>query len=126
MKISTMAASLALAGFCFAANAAPPKNIAVYATEKSTGSISIGGKDAYTKTFDVALAKLPGDDIDLSTLCLKAYSPDNQAFKLDTVDEALTTGSLKEGKLVKGIAVFAADSAAVYSAALVKITDDCQ
>ena len=71
-------------------------------------------------------AKLSGDSIDLSKLCLKAYSPDNKEFKLDTVDEKLSAGTLKEGELVKGIAVFASKNDAVFKAALVKISDDCK
>lgn len=126
MKTSTIIVSLALTGFCFAANAANTDNVAVYATEQSQGSVSIGGKDAYTKTFEVALAKLSGDSIDLTKLCLKAYSPDNKEFKLDTVDEKLGAGLLKEGEIVKGIAVFASENDAVFKAALVKISDACK
>ncbi len=48
--------------------------------------------------------------MDLSKLCLKAYSPDKKEYKLDTVDEVLTSDSLKEGKPVKGIAVFASEN----------------
>lgn len=126
MKVTTIAASLALASFCFAANAATPDNIAVYSTEQSNGSMSVGGKNAYTKTFTVAVAKLSGNDIDLSKLCLKAYSPDNKEFKLDTVDEILSTGILKKGETVKGIAVFSSENDAVFKAALIKISDDCK
>jgi len=126
MKVSTFVASLVLAGFCFTVNAATPGNIAVYATEQSQGSMSVGGKDAYTKTFEVTLAKLSSDSIDLSKYCLKAYAPGNKEFKLNMVDEKLSTGTLKEGKPVKGMAVFASESDAVFKAALVKISDDCK
>ncbi|MCW2484724.1 DUF4354 family protein [Candidatus Symbiopectobacterium sp. NZEC127] len=126
MKVSMIVASLTLAGFSFSANASTPDNMAVYATAQSNGSISVGNKMAYTKSFEVAVVKLFGDGVDLSKLCLKAYSPDNKAFRLDTVDEALTTGILKEGKSVKGIAMFASENAAVFNAAVVKITDDCK
>ncbi|EMJ5884538.1 DUF4354 family protein [Enterobacter cloacae] len=126
MKISAIVALLTLTGFCFAANASTPSNVAVYATEKSQGSISIGDKTAYTKTFEIVLTKLSADIIDLSNTCLKAYSRDNKEYKLDTVDEVLTSGSLKEGKPVKGIAMFASDNDDVLKAALVKISDDCK
>jgi hypothetical protein len=124
MKVSAIFAFLTLAGFCFAANASTPSNVAVYATEQSQGSISIGDKTAYTKTFEVSLAKLSADTVDLSRLCLKVYSPDKKEYKLDTVDEVLTSGSLKEP--VKGIAVFASENDDVLKAALVKISDDCK
>ncbi|MFP2423389.1 DUF4354 family protein [Pseudescherichia vulneris] len=126
MKVSAIIASLTLTGFCFAANASLPGNIAVYATEQSQGSISIADKTAYTKTFEVSMANLSGNNIDLSKFCLKAYSPDKKEFKLDTVDEVLTSGSLKEGKPVKGIAVFASENEEVLKAALVKISNDCK
>lgn len=126
MKVSMVVATLALAGFSFTANASTPDNVVVYATAQSNGSISVGNKLAYTKSFDVVVVNLFGDNIDLSKLCLKAYSPDNKAFKLDTVDEALTTGILKGGKSVKGIAMFASENATVLNAAVVKITDDCK
>ncbi|CRY53893.1 MULTISPECIES: DUF4354 family protein [Yersinia] len=126
MKVFTIVASLAVAGFSVAANAVTPSNVAVYATEQSQGSISIGDKNAYTKTFEVALAMLSGEPIDLSKLCLKAYSPANEAFKLDTVDEVLSSGHLKVGKIAKGIAVFASDNDNILKAALVKISGDCE
>ncbi|MGU5952090.1 DUF4354 family protein [Klebsiella pneumoniae] len=126
MKFSAISASLTLSCFCFVANAATPGNVAVYATEHSQGSVSIGDKTAYTKTFEVSLAKLSGGTVDLSKLCLKAYSPDMTEYKLDTVDEVLTSGSLKEGKPVKGIAVFASEHDDVLNASLVKISDECK
>ena len=125
MKLYTIIASMGLIGFCFSASAATVDNVAVYATERSQGSISIGAKNAYTKTFEVALAKLSGDSVDLSKVCLKAYSSENKEFKLDTVDQALSVGSLKEGKTVKGIAVFSSGDEAVLKATLVKISDEC-
>lgn len=124
-NVLMIVATVALAGFSFAANASTPENIVAYATAQSNGSISVRNKLAYTKSFDVAVVKLFGDDVDLSKQCLKAYSPDNKAFRLDTVDEALTTGILNDGQSVKGIALFASDNPTLLDAALVKITDDC-
>lgn len=126
MKISAIFAFLTLASFCFSANASALGNVAVYATEQSQGSVSIGDKIAYTKTFEVLLAELSTETVDLTKLCLKAYSPDKKEFKLDTVDEVLTSGLLKEGKSVKGIAVFTSENDDVLKAALVKISDDCE
>lgn len=126
MKHIIMAASVTMAFFCCAANAAVPDNVAVYSTEQSKGSVSIGGNDVYTKTFEVVVANLADKEIDLSKLCLKASSPDHQEFKLDTVDEKLTKGTVKQGQSVKGIALFSSDNAAVQQAALIKISDDCK
>jgi len=80
----------------------------------------------YTKTFEVSIAKLAPGTVNLSKLCLKAYTPDKTEFKLDTVDEILTSGSLEEGKPAKGIAIFSSENDAVYKAAIVKISDDCK
>lgn len=126
MKIATIAVSFILAGACFAANAATLDNIAVYSTVKENGSASIGETHFYTKSFEVTLGKLAGKDVNLSKLCLKAYSPDNKEFKLDTIDEKLAKGTLKDGKIVRGIAVFSSDDTTVFQAALVKISDDCK
>lgn len=126
MKLFMMAASVFMVGICFTANASAPDNSAVYATEQSKGSVSIGGKDAYTKTFEVTVANVSDKDFDLSKLCLKAISPDHQEFKLDTVDKNLTEGMVKKGQHVKGAAVFSSDNAAVLQAALIKLTDDCE
>ncbi|EHM49118.1 DUF4354 family protein [Yokenella regensburgei] len=125
MKFSHIAASVILSGFCFSAYASPTDNIAVYSTEKSNGSISIGGQSVFTKTFEVELAKLSGDTVDLSKLCLKAYSAKNKEYKLDTIDEEIATGMLKYGRPTKGIAVFASEDSEILQATLVKISADC-
>lgn len=52
-------------------------------------------------------------------------SPDHKEFKLDTVDEVLTSSSLKDDEPIKGIAVFASENDAVFKAALVKISNNC-
>ncbi|VEB99709.1 Uncharacterised protein [Cedecea lapagei] len=126
MKAFAAISTLALASFSFSAAAAVPETIAVYATQKSDGSMSVGGKSAYTKTFEVMVANLSDKDVDLSKVCLKATAPDHKEFKLDTVDEDLTKGHLKAGKTVKGMAVFASEDAAVYRAALVTLSDECK
>ena len=126
MKVLTLVSSLALAGFCFSAVAATPENIAVYATHKSTGSMSVGGKSAYTNTFEVMVANVSDKDIDLSKVCLKATAPDHKEFALDTVDEALSKGSLRAGKMAKGIAVFASEDAKVNDALLITLSAECK
>ncbi|NIF32830.1 DUF4354 family protein [Enterobacter sp. Cy-643] len=126
MKAFAVISTLALTSFCFSAAASVSDSLAVYATQKSTGSMSVGGKSAYTNTFDVALANLSDKDVDLSKVCLKATAPDHKEFKLDTVDEALVKGQLKAGKMAKGIAVFASEDAGVYKAGLITLSDDCK
>ncbi|MEB7891978.1 DUF4354 family protein [Hafnia alvei] len=125
MKILPLVTSFTLTCISITVHASSPSNIAVYSTEQSTGSISIGNSAIYTKTFEVSLANLSSDKIDLSNLCLQAYSPNLKVFKLDTVDENLTSGTLIQHKPVKGIAIFSSDSNAVYNAHLVKISTHC-
>lgn len=126
MKNLPFITSLALACISITTYANSLSNIAVYSTEKSTGSITIGNNAIYTKTFEVSLANLTSENVNLSNFCLKAYSPDLKVFKLDTVDESLTSGSLSRQKPVKGIAMFSSDSNAVYNAHLIKISNNCK
>ncbi|ADW76670.1 conserved hypothetical protein; putative exported protein (plasmid) [Rahnella aceris] len=125
MKTHTLALSFLLTIPCYAALAATPENVLVLSTQKVTGSLSVGAETVYTKTFDVTVANLSGKDIDLSTMCLKAYSQEKYEFKLDTVGGVLARGIVKAGQSVKSTAVFAAQDDAVYQATLVKITDEC-
>lgn len=111
-----------ISGFCFADN---NHKAAVYATEKNNGSISADGKNVYTKTFEVTLGNIYSNDIDLSKFCLKAYTSDNKEFTLDTVDEVLTTGILKQGESVKSFAMFSSSDEAILKASIVKITGNC-
>jgi hypothetical protein len=126
MKFSIVFASIALAGFCSAINAAVPNKIAVFSTEQSNGSISIGEKSSYTKTLEVTINNLSNKDVDLSSLCLNILGPDNKQFKLDTVDEILVKGTLKSGKAVKGMALFSSEDSSIYKETLIKISDDCK
>lgn len=126
MKIFTIVASFFLASFSFVTNAAIPDNIAVLSTEKSSGSVSVGGKNLYTKTFEVSVVNLSSKDIELSEFCLLAYSLENKELKLDTVDEALAKGPIKEGGSVKGIVMFASESEDFNKTNIIKISDDCK
>ncbi len=125
MKISTLFTSFALAGFSFSANTTVPDQLFVYATEKCNGSVSLGDKSAFMKSYTIAIANLTTRNVDLSTLCLRAYSTDNQEFTLDTVDEDLTQGILRRGKSIRGTAVFVSENNAIIKGALIKISDNC-
>lgn len=110
-----------------ASSVAAEDNIAVYATEKAKGTVSMGEKNTYTRTYDVSVANLTSNDIDLSKFCLKAIaSGSHQEFKLDTLDETLVRGTLKMSNVASGIAVFASESDAIYQPVLVKISTHCQ
>lgn len=97
----------------------------VYSSVKSDGSRTIGSQYTYIKTFNVALSNVSDDNIDLSELCLKAYTIDNEEFSIDSADDALTQGILVSGKQVKGIAVFSSDNPDILKSALVTISKHC-
>lgn len=120
------AASFYLVSFSVVADSSVVNNIGVYATEKFSGSNYVSGKSLYTKTFDVTIGNLSNKDIDLSKICLKAYSSDNRELFLDTVDEKLTSGILKGGNTVKSFAMFASETDDISGATLVKVSDRCK
>lgn len=126
MKIFATLLSLTLSVLCSAVTAANLDKVAVYATEKSRGSMSVGEKSAYSKTFDVVVGNLSSKNMDLSKFCLKAYSPEGDVFRLDTVSDTLAQGMLKPTKNTKGVAVFVSEDDAVYKAALIKLSDECK
>lgn len=131
MKISMIISLFILIGLSFTAHAikiysvANPENIMVHSRIKSEGSRTIGSQYSYIKTFNVALSNVSDDDIDLSGLCLKAYTVDNEEFSIDSVDNVLSHGILESGKQVKGLAVFSSDTPNVLKSALIKISKFC-
>ncbi|PKH22414.1 hypothetical protein CIG19_14035 [Enterobacterales bacterium CwR94] len=126
MKSSHVFIVLAMLASSFSVSAKAPADIAVFATEKSQGSMSIGDNSAYTRTFEVTLANLADKSIDLSKRCLKAYLHDKTELQLDTLDEKLMTNTLAAGTSIKGIAVFSSTNENIFSAAQVKISEHCQ
>ena len=125
MKSLFIACTMLFSAACGAAVANAPANLLVYAQSKSEGSMWAGSKSAFTKTFDVSIANLTDQDIDLATLCLRAYASDTQSFGVDTVDDLLTKGWLKKGSTVSGVVVFSSGKRDVYQAAMVKVFHDC-
>lgn len=131
MKIPVVISAFILTGLSFTANAikiystANPENIMVYSNVKSDGSRTIGSQYTYIKIFDVALSNVSDDKIDLSGLCLKAYTIDNEEFNIDSADDALSNGILEGGKQVKGVSVFSSDNPNILKSTLVTISKFC-
>lgn len=125
MKVKSLLSVLAFSSISLIAHAAETDNLAVYSTQQDKGATSLGKQSFHTKSFDVTLANIGDKDADLSKLCLKAYNGHGKPFKLDTIDETLTTEKLAPKKTLKGIAVFASNDESVYDASLVKLSDDC-
>lgn len=131
MKIFVIISAFILTGLSFTAHAikiysaANPENIMVYSSIKSDGSRTIGSQYSYIKTFNVALSNVSDDDINLSGLCLKAYTVDNEEFSIDSVDNVLSHGILESGKQVKGIAVFSSENPNILKSVLIQISKSC-
>jgi hypothetical protein len=125
MKKIIPIAFMGISNICLGSIGANLNEVVIYATEQSRGSISIGSESAYTKIFLVTIANLSGKDIDLSALCLLAYAPDGDKFDLDTIDKELITGRLESKAIIKGVAAFASQNEKVFSATLVKESQNC-
>jgi hypothetical protein len=125
MKALHLTLAMGFGIFSLPALAGNAESVAVYSTQQEQGSAAIGSKVFYTKSFIVSVANISDKTLDLSKLCIQVFSSDGKAFKLDTVDEKLASGSLKPNVMVKGEAVFTSSDESVYKASLVKINDKC-
>lgn len=94
------AMALTLAGLLAAPSlgfAAAPDAVMVFARQGDKGSVSVGDKHFRTQAFKVRLVNAAKSEISLKNSCLVAQSAAGQSFRLDTVDEELTTETLKPG-----------------------------
>jgi len=126
MRLPKLAAFAFMPMACGYACAAIPDSVAVYAVDNGNGSIFIKNNVVYSKSFKVTISNFSEAEIQLDRVCLKAFSPDGERFKLDTVDENLATGRLKRGASVEGGVVFISESASIERATLIKLSDDCK
>ncbi|WP_347554621.1 DUF4354 family protein [Robbsia sp. KACC 23696] len=94
--------------------------VVVYSQPDAQSAKMTGTTARYTKQFRIGLAYLSEEKLDLSKLCLSAYSPDGKRFPLAAIDAKLTEGHLRTPDVVKGRASFDADDPSVYSAVIVK------
>lgn len=99
--------------------------VLVYSSEQSNGSVSIGKRWAYTKNLEINVVNMSNSDLDLSKLCFRATSPENKEFKLDTIDEKLTSSVLKPKQFLRGSLAFSSDSTSIHKTVLIKISDKC-
>lgn len=99
--------------------------LVVLATDRSSGSMTVGDMIAYNKTFDLVLANSSDEAIDLTEICLVAQTVDGDSFGLDTVEGTLSTGILEVGGNASGFATFASDNVAVLEAASVHASSSC-
>ncbi|KRP45283.1 protein of unknown function [Pseudomonas libanensis] len=126
MKISSVIASVTLSFITLSAHAKGLDHVIVVSTQKTSGTMSVGEKSAYTQSFEIFLGNLKGRGLDLAGYCLKAYGAEGQEFKLDTVDEVLTVGKLKVGAPVQGMAVFSSVDPSVYQPLMIKLSETCK
>lgn len=125
MKKSAFACLLAVSATTLPALADVHEGIGVNAIDRSIGAMTKAGTVAYFKSFDIAVTNATDAPVDLSSLCFTAQTIDGNVFNLDTVDEALTTGSLEAGASASGFASFASNSIEVRFATSVHVSGDC-
>lgn len=115
-------------GVLLAANvyaATPYDTVMVRASQGERSAISVGDKSFYVKSFNVELLNIGPKPVDLSKVCFKAYDDKGKEFKVDTIDEAFTTGMLKAQGHIKSFIEFASEDDAVYKAQIVKLANKC-
>lgn len=117
LAVSTLISSVA--------HATSVDNIAVYAVEKSRGSVSVADQNIYTKSFNVILKNLSEKDISLSDYCIKGVSPDGREFIMSPVKDDILKNTLQAHKTVQGIFSLHGDNISVQKTALLKLSDDC-
>lgn len=108
-----------------AAHAAPSDSLMIIASPDSTQTTTTGSTAYYTRLFDVSLANVGQQPINLAKGCFKAYDRRGTAYALDIVDEALVKGSLAPGKHKKGSMGFSSLQSEVYDADVVRFSTDC-
>ena len=99
--------------------------VSIIATPRSESATSLGGETFFSQTFDVTLTNVGEKEIDLTTLCLAARDSSGKEFHLDTIQNTLTSGTLKPGTNIKGFAGFAGPDESVYKARAVVISGNC-
>lgn len=107
------------------AHAAPSDSLMIIASPDSTQTTSTGSTTYYTRMFEVSLANVGQQPINLATGCFKAYDRRGTAYALDIVDEALVKGSLAPSKHKKGSMGFSSLQPEVYDADIVRFSTDC-
>lgn len=115
-------------GVLLAANvyaASPYDTVMVRASQGERSAISVGEQSFYVKSFNVEVLNVGPQVVDLAKVCFRAYDKEGKEFKVDTIDEALTTGSLKAQGHIKSFIEFASEDDAVFNAQIVKLTTQC-
>ncbi|WP_277761073.1 DUF4354 family protein [Pseudomonas sp. A34-9] len=126
MKYRVFCASL-LCAFSYGANAESPlDSVMLFLTQKSMGAVWTSEKTAHIKSFDALLFNGGKKEIDLGSVCYKAYDAKGNSYRLDATDENMTKGLLKPGKSVKGFYEFLSEDEGIYSASVVKVLLDCK
>lgn len=115
-------------GVLLAANvyaASPYDTVMVRASQGERSAISVGDKSFYVKSFNVEVLNVGPQPVDLSKVCFKAYDKGGKEFKVDTIDEVLTTGTLKAQGHIKSFIEFASENDGVFDAQIVKLSSKC-
>lgn len=79
----------------------------------------------FIKRFDLTIKNPSAADVPLDGLCLTSYSPQGDAFKVDTIHENLSVNVIKAGQEITGFAFFSWDNANIYDANSVSFSNKC-
>ncbi|WAC46449.1 DUF4354 family protein [Pseudomonas sp. SL4(2022)] len=126
MSIKALTA-IALSAVVLSAHAERPEptpSLFLMSTYKNQGSIWANGNGVYFKAFDASLLNTGKEDVDLSKLCFQAYDAKGNAYGIDTIDESLSEGILKEWQSVRGFYQFTGEMG-VLDASMVKASYGC-
>lgn len=125
MKSNTLMTLMTAIFFSSTAHATPVDNIAVYAVEKSRGSVSVAEQNIYTKSFNIILKNLSERGIPLFDYCVKGISPDGREFIMSPVKDDILKKTLQAHKTVQGIFSLYGNDISIQKTALVRLSDDC-
>ncbi|EIY5162707.1 DUF4354 family protein [Klebsiella variicola] len=125
IKHNTLLILVVLPFIALTAHATSVENIAVYAVEKSRGTVSIAEQHIYTKSFNVILKNLSDKDITLSNYCIKGISPDGREFIMNSIKDNILKNILPAHKISQGLFSLHGNNISVQKVALIKLSNDC-
>lgn len=121
--ISFAIIALSLTQAAVAENAS--ENVMVIAVPDNVSATTMGKNVYFTKSFDLLVTNMGQDSVDLSKGCFVGYDKKEQAYKVDIIDEKLTTSQLAGNKPVQGNIGFSAETDEVYNVQFVRFQQEC-
>lgn len=125
IKHNTLLILVTLPFISLTAHATSAEKVAVYAVEKSRGTVSVAEQHIYTKSFNVILKNLSDKDIKLSDYCIKGISPDGREFIMNSIKDDILKNILPAHKTAQAIFSLHGNNISVQKVALIKLSNDC-